>query len=92
MTNTDKVTQDVLDRANRTRLEEYNKFRALLTRMYSISVLVTHIIEQLERDPLFRYSPFPIRDAGPAVPDSDPDYQRPSGCDGCPFRDFAGHD
>lgn len=89
MKNTNNPVQDVLDRANRTRHEEYEKLCTVISRFRAVAVLASTWADQLEQDPSFRYGRFPCEDAGQVVPEAEPDYQRPSGCDGCPFRDFA---
>lgn len=92
MKNTNIPVQDVLDRANQVRQAEYEKISAIIRRFRTIATLASVYADQLAQDPSYRYGRYPYDDAGPLEPDTELEYRKPSGCDGCPFQDFAGLD
>ena len=90
MTNTDN--KELLDKINKVRQKEYEKLDTIAKNFRYIYTLARLYEHHIMKDPVYLYGAYPIEDAGPFDSDSEPDYHRPTGCEGCPIRDFAGHD
>lgn len=82
----DKVSQELIAKANRQRLESMEEDHVLIAQLASAARLILDVVHELDKR--HRYDCFPVEDAGPVDP-SDPTYARPEGCDGCPIRDFG---
>ena len=98
MKNTKNLYQQVLDKANQVRIEQYNKIDDMINQLTAISIMTHSLIRQLEQDPAFKYGLEPYKDLGPAFPEDDstdpdaddvPSYTPPSGCGNCVYRDFG---
>lgn len=101
---TNQLVQEMLDKANQVRIEEYEKIRHLIRRLTLIDIVTRSLLRQLEQDPAYRFGLALYEDHGPleaddALPDDGddvdplaedvPGFTPPQGCGSCPYRVFA---
>ena len=65
MKNTKTLYQQVLDKANQVRIEQYEKISDMINQLTAISIIAHSLINTLKQDPAYKYGLDPYEDLGP---------------------------